>query len=91
VFAAAGVLGITICVASCDHGTADLDAAGSDGKIHIDHPACDDLVLGCGGTQIDSGVDVVWNDGTPFDADVPGGGGWASGGGISEVFKIPSY
>jgi kumamolisin len=90
-FAAAGVLGITICVASGDHGTADLDAGDWDGKIHVDHPACDDLVLGCGGTQIDSGVDVVWNDGTPFDADVPGGGGWASGGGISEVFKVPTY
>jgi kumamolisin len=90
-FAAAGALGITVCIASGDHGTAD-DAAGDwDGKIHVDHPACDDLVLGCGGTQIDHGQDVVWNDGTPFDKNVDGGGGWASGGGISEVFAVPSY
>src|SRR6516165_10593003 len=43
------------------------------------------------GTQIDGGQDVVWNDGTPFDVNTPGGGGWASGGGISEVFGVPSY
>jgi kumamolisin len=91
IFAAAGALGITVCIASGDHGTADDDAADWDGKIHVDHPACDDLVLGCGGTQIDSGQDVVWNDETPFNKNVPGGGGWASGGGISEVFAVPSY
>jgi kumamolisin len=90
-FAAAGALGITICIASGDHGTADEDADDWDGKIHVDHPACDDLVLGCGGTQIDNGQDVVWNDGTPFDKSAPGGGGWASGGGISEIFAVPSY
>jgi kumamolisin len=90
-FAAAGALGITVCIASGDHGTADLDAVHWDHEIHVDHPACDDLVLGCGGTQIDNGVDVVWNDGTPFDPNTPGGGGWASGGGISEVFAVPSY
>ena len=50
------------------------------------------LVLGCGGTQIDNqGKDVVWNDGTPFDTTVAGGGGWASGGGISVVFAVPGY
>jgi kumamolisin len=57
----------------------------------VNHPTCDDLVLGCGGTQIDAGKDVVWNDGTAFDVNVQGGGGWASGGGISEVFGVPSY
>jgi len=84
-------MGVTVCIASGDHGTADEDSAHWDGKIHVDHPACDDLVLGCGGTQIDGGQDVVWNDGTPFDVNTPGGGGWASGGGISEVFGVPSY
>jgi kumamolisin len=80
-----------VCIASGDHGTADEDAAHWDGKIHVDHPASDDLVLGCGGTQIEGGQDVVWNDGTAFDQTAPGGGGWASGGGISEVFAEPSY
>ena len=91
-FVAAAAVSMTVCVASGDHGTADSDAADWDGKIHVDHPAVDDMVLGCGGTQIDSnGNDVVWNDGTPFDKSAPGGGGWASGGGISEVIAVPSY
>jgi kumamolisin len=90
-FAAAGALGITVCIASGDHGTADQDASDWDKKIHVEHPACDDLVLGCGGTQIDSGKDVVWNDGTPFNVNVAGGGGWASGGGISTIFPVPAY
>ncbi|MFZ2108979.1 MAG: S53 family serine peptidase [Roseiarcus sp.] len=90
-FAAAGALGITVCVASGDHGSAGEAANDWDGKIHVLHPACDDLVLGCGGTQIENGRDVVWNDGTPFDVNVPGGGGWATGGGISTAFAVPSY
>lgn len=92
VFVAAAAAGVTICVAAGDHGTADMDAADWDNHIHVDHPAVDDLVLGCGGTQVnDQNQDVVWNDGTPFDASVPGGGGWATGGGVSEVFAVPSY
>jgi kumamolisin len=91
-FAAAGALGITVCAASGDHGAADLDAGHWDNKIHVNHPASDDLVLGCGGTQVDAqNNDVVWNDGTPFDVNVPGGGGWTSGGGISKAFRVPSY
>ena len=68
-----------------------MEASQWDGKIHVNHPPSDDLVLGCGGTQITSGIDVVWNDGTKFDVNVNGGGGWATGGGISEVFPVPSY
>src|SRR5262249_12759744 len=90
-FMAAAPMGVTICVASGDHGTADLDAADWDQQVHVDHPAVDDLVLACGGTQIDNGKDVVWNDGTPFDANVPGGGGWAGGGGISATVGVPAY
>jgi kumamolisin len=91
-FMQAAMLGITICAASGDHGTADERALDWDKKIHVDHPADDDLVLGCGGTQIDDqGNDVAWNDGTPFDVNVPGGGGWAGGGGISEIFAVPAY
>jgi len=87
VFVAAAAMGITICVAAGDHGTADLDGQHWDGKVHVDHPSVDDLVLSCGGTQIDShDKDVVWNDGTPLQ-----GGGWATGGGISEMFKVPAY
>jgi kumamolisin len=87
VFLAAAALGVTICVASGDHGTADLDGTDWDGKIHVDHPSVDDLVLSCGGTQIENGADVVWNDGISFSR----GGGWASGGGISETVPLPDY
>jgi kumamolisin len=91
-FVEAAAVGITICAASGDHGTADEAAQQWDGKIHVNHPAVDDLVLGCGGTQIDStGKDVAWNDGTPFDANSQDGGGWATGGGVSEIFAVPSY
>ena len=91
IFAAAAALGITICAATGDHGAAGLDAGQWDGQLHVNHPASDDMVLACGGTQIDSGEDVVWNDGTPFDTSVPGGGGWATGGGISQIFPVPHY
>lgn len=91
VFAEAARLGITVCAASGDHGVADLRAEDWDGKIHVDHPADDSLVLGCGGSQIVDDQDVVWNDGTPFDGSSPGGGGWATGGGISTVFSMPTY
>jgi kumamolisin len=92
IFVVAANAGITICVASGDHGTADLDAQHWDGKIHVDHPSSDPLVSACGGTQIDAnGQDVVWNDGTPFDVNSADGGGWASSGGISQVFPVPPY
>jgi kumamolisin len=90
-FTAAAAMGVTICVASGDHGTADLDAQHWDQQIHVDHPSVDDLVLSCGGTQVEGDQDVVWNDGTPFDPSAAGGGGWASGGGISEMFPVPAY
>jgi kumamolisin len=90
-FENAAALGITVCVATGDHGTAGMEAVLWDGKIHVDHPACDPSVLACGGTRIDAGKDIVWNDETPFDPRVLGGGGWASGGGISVVFPVPTY
>jgi kumamolisin len=91
-FTQAAAIGITVCVATGDHGTADMDAQHWDGSIHVDHPAVDDMVLACGGTQIDTNnLDVVWNDGTSFNANSPGGGGWATGGGISQIFPVPSY
>jgi kumamolisin len=91
VFSAAAALGITVCAASGDHGVADLDGFHWDGAIHVDHPAADDLVLACGGTQIDQhGHESAWNDGTPFGS-VPGGGGWAGGGGVSVTVALPAY
>jgi kumamolisin len=91
VFQEAAALGVTVCAASGDHGSADMAAADWDKKIHVNHPASDDQVLACGGTQITGGKDVAWNDGTPFDASSQDGGGWATGGGVSPMFALPSY
>jgi kumamolisin len=85
-FVAAAAAGVTICTAAGDHGTADMEAQNWDNKIHVDHPSSDDYVLACGGTQIDSNTDVVWNDGTSLDE-----GGWSTGGGVSVVTALPSY
>ncbi|MFC5865003.1 protease pro-enzyme activation domain-containing protein [Acidicapsa dinghuensis] len=90
-FQAAAAVGITVCVATGDHGTADEEQW--DGKIHVDHPACNPRVIACGGTQIDaaSGNDVAWNEGTGSDPSATNGIGWAGGGGISKCFSVPSY
>jgi kumamolisin len=82
-FQAAGVLGITVCVASGDDGSTDQ---GGDGRAHVDYPAACPWVLGCGGTRIevDDGTitsEVAWNDGA----------GSATGGGVSELYPLPEW
>jgi kumamolisin len=82
-FQAAGVLGITVCVASGDDGSTDQ---GGDGRAHVDYPAASPWVLGCGGTRIevDDGTitsEVAWNDGA----------GSATGGGVSELYPLPEW
>ena len=79
----AAALGITITVATGDHGSAD---AVSDGKNHADFPATSPHVLSCGGTKlIADGTSIsdetVWNEG-------PGG---ATGGGVSNFFPLPAW
>ena len=82
-FQAAGLLGITICVASGDDGSTDQVV---DGRAHVDYPAASPWVLGCGGTRIEvtNGAissEVVWNDGA----------GSATGGGVSEIYPLPDW
>jgi kumamolisin len=83
-FQAAGQMGVTVCVAAGDGGSSD----GVPGKrAHVDFPASSPFVLACGGTRLESSVGVitleqVWNDG-------PQGG--AGGGGISDVFPLPTW
>src|SRR5579864_6032925 len=63
-------LGITVCVAAGDNGSADF-AAGDpdwDHQSHVDFPASDPFVLACGGTQVSASAgalasEVVWHDG----------------------------
>jgi kumamolisin len=82
-FQAAATLGITVTVAAGDNGSSD---GVSDGKAHVDFPASSPNVLACGGTKLSATTtsilnEVVWNE--------PGDG--ATGGGISDVFPLPSY
>lgn len=81
-------LGMTVCVAAGDNGSADFAANDPnwDGKAHVDFPASDPSVLACGGTQLtasSSGIskEVVWDDGKND----------GTGGGVSRFFALPSY
>ncbi len=82
-FQDAGVLGVTVCVAAGDGGSSD---GATDGLAHADFPASSPYALACGGTRLTAGngkitAETVWND----------TGGGATGGGISDVFALPSY
>ena len=78
----AAALGITVLAAAGDHGAGD---AFGDGKAHVDFPASSPHIIGCGGTTLylDGGqpAEVAWNDGD----------GWATGGGISDVYDPPPW
>jgi subtilase family serine protease len=85
-FQDAAALGVTICCASGDDGSADM-GSDWDGKPHCDFPSSSPFALACGGTKLEgSGSDieseVVWNEGRR---------GGAGGGGVSNVFSQPSY
>ena len=78
-FQKAADAGITVTAAAGDSGSSN----GLPGN-NVDFPASSPLVLGCGGTSVptlNTGSETVWND----------GGGVATGGGLSELFAIPSY
>jgi kumamolisin len=77
-FMSAAALGITITVAAGDGGSSDRE---TDGKAHVDFPASSPYALACGGTHLLADSETVWND---LD-------GWATGGGISDVFPVPDY
>ncbi|HEX3649775.1 MAG TPA: S53 family peptidase [Pseudonocardiaceae bacterium] len=84
VFADAAALGVTVCAASGDNGSEDAE---TDGQQHVDYPSSSQYVLGCGGTRLTAAngaatAETVWNDGQ---------GGGATGGGVSDVFPVPSW
>lgn len=81
-FGDAAQLGVTVCAASGDGLATD---GVSDGHAHVDYPASDPLVLGCGGTRITASAtaithEVVWKS---------NGGG--TGGGVSGLFTVPPW
>ena len=83
-FQDAAAIGVTVCVAAGDDGSTD---GLTDGLQHVDFPASSPHALACGGTSLQSSgnkiaAETVWND-------EPTNG--ATGGGISDVFPIPSF
>ena len=99
-FQDAASLGVTICVASGDHGSSDCFDQSSeceqnptmacatppDGNEHVDFPASSPYVLACGGTTL------IASNGT-IDKEVVwnNDNGWATGGGTSAKFDLPDY
>jgi kumamolisin len=80
----AAALGVTICVAAGDHGADDTDPPSN--RANVDFPASSPHVLACGGTHLEAvngsiSNEVVWNTHD----------GWATGGGVSEVFPLPTW
>lgn len=83
VFQAAAVLGITVCAAAGDAGSADGEI---DGLVHVDFPASSPYVLACGGTRLNvlgSAIveEIVWHNSDRS----------ATGGGVSDFFQLPEY
>jgi kumamolisin len=83
-FQAAAAMGVTVCCAAGDNGSAD---GVGDGKPHVDFPASSPFALGCGGTKISAAGnvisdEVVWNEDTKASA---------TGGGVSGFFALPAY
>lgn len=82
-FQAAAAMGVTVCCASGDNGSAD---GATDGKVHVDFPSSSPFALGCGGTKLVASAtaitsEVVWNEGANS----------ATGGGVSGFFGLPVY
>lgn len=79
----AATMGVTVLVASGDSGASD----GESGLV-VDFPAASPYVVGCGGTKLtlssnSISSEQVWNE--------TSAGEGATGGGVSEVFALPSY
>lgn len=82
-FQAAAAMGVTVCCAAGDNGSAD---GVDDGHAHVDFPASSPHALGCGGTRLVAAgatirSETVWNEGTNS----------ATGGGVSTFFERPAY
>ena len=81
----AATLGVTVCAASGDNGASD---GVNDGQFHVDFPSSSPSVLACGGTVLHAtgkqiNDEETWND--------LGTGGGATGGGVSQVFDLPTW
>jgi kumamolisin len=80
----AATMGVTVLAASGDDGASDGETNG----LAVDFPASSPYVVGCGGTKLTLSGDAIsseqaWNE-------LSAGEG-ATGGGVSEVFALPTY
>jgi len=79
------LLGITACVAAGDDGSGDQL---TDGRAHVDFPSSSPFVLSVGGTmRNETGGEKVWWRWPGRE----GGGGGATGGGVSVMFDRPEW
>jgi len=83
IFQTAAALGVTICCAAGDNGSAD---GVNDGAQHVDFPASSPYVLGCGGTKLAASGNTITNE-TVWNENANS----ATGGGVSAVFPLPTY
>lgn len=84
-FQDASTMGVTVLAASGDGGASD---GGTSGTLTVDFPAASPYVVGCGGTKLTIsgpgiGGEQAWNELSANEG--------ATGGGVSEVFALPSY
>src|SRR5271157_1774158 len=88
VLQSAAALGMTVCVASGDNGSADFysNDPNWDGQAHVDFPASDPYALGCGGTILTAANGAISSEVTWYEGSNEG-----SGGGVSRFFPLPSY
>jgi len=86
-FKAASLLGVTICVAAGDAGSADgVTTGATGGQPNVDFPASSPYVLACGGTSLIVNNGVVSTETVWHDSDTSAGGG-----GVSSTFPLPDY
>jgi len=80
----AALLGVTICCSAGDHGTDDSERPAH--RANADFPASSPHVLACGGTRLEASGSAISSEKVWNNRD-----GWATGGGVSEVFPMPSW
>jgi len=88
-FAAAAAAGVTVFVASGDHGAYGcVDQDRNDLRIAVDSPASDVNVVGVGGTYASMLEDGTYLDETAWEEPLTG---WGPGGGLSTFYRRPAW
>ena len=87
--AAAASAGISVFVASGDHGAYDcIDSDRADLRVSVDSPASDVNAIGVGGTFLSMLEDGTWIDEVAWEEPLTG---WGPGGGLSAVYARPIW